>query len=138
MKQVLPHHATVVNVFLPRIYTIEANVILGSPSSGCRGLGICKIIPMSLANLFPCPTYTAGIMCLHEEKKLIFKFNISSLDDHALKNHFNNPYFTVVETFNMPLKVCNVFGVKSMRIMPGNYAIWQHGEMLQFAVDWEF
>lgn len=88
--------------------------------------------------MFSCPMYPTGMTCLHAEKRLVFKFNINNLDDQALKNHFCNNQFCIVETFNMPIKVCSAFGVRSMRIVSGNYAIWQYGAFLQFVVDWEF
>lgn len=104
------------------ITAIPAEIILGKPSEGCQGHGICRVLTQSVAKSMKCPTVPAVIQ-LDQDNNLRFCFPKSGLTDQMKTQHFSSPWFKVEETFLLPGRLKAQMNLQRVQILPGNYLI---------------
>lgn len=114
----------------PRIrQAIRAEVVLGSPSSGCNGVGICRVMAQGYGLDCPCPK-TAAKLSVTEEGKLRFSFQKSSMSADYLRRHFGWLLFQVTEPCRLPLRITAALQTERRRIEPGVYQVWETNDAM--------
>lgn len=106
------------------VQKIKSDLVLGSPSSGCQGVGICQMINIAQEITCKCPRIGAQIG-LSEDGRLRIYFQKSTVDLRVLKRHFNWGLFQVIEPYKVPEFVSNGLDITSYTIQPGIYPAWE-------------
>lgn len=111
--------------------SIRSEVVFGTPSSGCDGVGICRIIPVSRKVACKCPSVTAQIN-LASNGRLRMKFNKDSMERRFMKRHFGWMLFQVLEPYEIPRSLVRKLGLEGsdLLIMPGIYTVWETAEYM--------
>lgn len=104
------------------IPSVQAEIILGIPSEGCQGHGICRVLTQSALKSIKCPSVT-GYISLEADQTLRFTFPKSALSTPLKQKHFSSPWFKVEEPFILPNRVAALFGFRRSKIQPGSYQI---------------
>ncbi len=104
------------------IATITAEIILGRPSEGCHGHGICRVLTESAAKTFKCLSVTT-IISIGADNKLRFAFLKTALSAQAREKHFWGLWFKIEEPLALPDGLQARFQFKRNSIQPGNYPI---------------
>lgn len=107
------------------INTITAEIILGKPSEGCNGHGICRVLTESASKTFKCPSVTT-VISIAPDNKLRFSFLKSSLSAIALEQHFCGPWFKMEEPMALPVGLQARFQFKRKTIQAGHYPITEN------------
>jgi hypothetical protein len=102
--------------------SVQAEIILGIPSEGCQGHGICRILTQSALKSVKCPSIT-GYITLEADQKLRFSFPKAAMPAALKEKHFSSPWFTVKESFVLPNRIAAQFEFKRSQIQPGLYQI---------------
>lgn len=108
------------------IRRIKAEVMLGAPSAGCAGVGICRVMPAA-ETPGKCPSVKAGIG-LTLDGHLQFTFLKSDLDEEMIRLHFRKGLFQVLEVYTLPDNIACQLQLDSRHIEPGIYAVWETPE----------
>ncbi len=108
---------------------IPAEIILGTPSLGCKGHGICKVVTQSVANSLPCPSVSA-LISIVSGKKLRLAFFKSSLPAAVQSIHFGAAGFKVNEPFDLPKWLKAAFQIQTCSVLPGLYKILETDQYL--------
>ncbi|MBL7826086.1 MAG: hypothetical protein JNJ57_05605 [Saprospiraceae bacterium] len=103
---------------------IKTESILGAPSSGCQGVGICRVMPYGQVNPFKCESVSAWIG-LNEEGKIRISFLKSAMTSRAMKRHFGWMLFQVYERYELPNRVIKSLGLEKAAVEPGIYTVWE-------------
>ena len=107
---------------------LKADVILGSPGSGCMGMGVCQVMrseqePSANMN---CPR-TKALIRRHEmpdfSVRLQFEFEKAQLAPANLVKHFQWNLFQVTDPYDLPVDIAQELGLKTYRIQPGVYPV---------------
>ena len=106
------------------VQKVKSDLVLGSPSSGCQGVGICQMINITHETACKCPRVGAMIG-LSENGRLRIYFQKSTMDLRCLKRHFNWGLFQVIEPYKVPEFVSNGLDITSYTIQPGIYPAWE-------------
>jgi len=114
----------------PMVY--HAQVILGSPSNGCNGVGICRIY-MTSKTISICCALIRALLTNQENGHLRVSFIKTQPDIHHLSEHFSWHLFQVQETFELPGWTQRKLQLTQVRIPPGIYKVWETDEL--FVVD---
>jgi hypothetical protein len=101
---------------------ITAELILGNPSDGCQGHGICKVLTDSYAPKPKCPAVTTRVSLMANES-LQFSFLKSSLSPSVIEQHFSTGLFKVEHVFEIPSGLKSRMDFKRDTIEPGLYPI---------------
>lgn len=103
---------------------IKADIVFGSPSTGCKGSGVCMVLPATQArNALKCPHSTAWIS-MTNQRKLRFAFLRQSMTEQHIKCYFRWNLFQVFESVSMPLFVQKRIGASRPLILkPGIYIV---------------
>jgi hypothetical protein len=118
-------------VLLPE-FILRTDVVLGSPSAKCRGVGICRVVVAPHQYSGECPMVHA-IIGLNANKRARFYFLKATISESIWKQHFQSRLFTVLEAFRLPYRVEKRLGLSSAFIHPGEYVI--NTTPLYFMVD---
>jgi len=110
----------------------HAQVILGSPSNGCNGVGICRIYMTSKTISSYC-TLIRALLTNQENGHLRVGFIKNYSDIHHLRKHFSWQLFQVQETFELPGWTQRKLPLTQVKISPGIYTVWETDEL--FVVD---
>ena len=108
---------------------IKAEMILGSPGSGCQGVGICRVMAFKEQNTCKCKTVTAWISET-ESGSISISFWKSSMDHRFVKRHFGWMLFQVFEAYQLPEIFTMALDRESAIIKPGIYAVWESPQFL--------
>ena len=108
---------------------VRAEVVLGSPSANCGGVGICRVMAYGEGVGVICPTTTA-LLSHTEEGKLRFEFQKSSMEGRFLRRHFRWMLFQVLETYVVPYKLMGALKIEQRTIQPGIYQVWEVDDYL--------
>lgn len=103
---------------------IRSDVILGSPSARCNGVGICRVMGIGANPDCPCDRVTATLS-LMPDGAVKFTFDKNDLTQGQRKVHFQWGLFNVVESYRVPARICKELGWKSGWIYPGTYQVWE-------------
>lgn len=106
-----------------------AEVVLGSPSSNCSGVGICRVMAKGEGRDITCPTTIAWISAT-EEGKLRFEFQKSSMEGRYMRRHFRWALFQVLEPYVVPYRLLGSTKLEQRTIRPGIYPVWEKDDML--------
>jgi len=113
---------------------VKADIVFGSPSTGCKGSGVCTVIPIfqGRSNL-KCPSATAWISMVNK-KKIRFAFLKSSMTEQQIKCHFRWNLFQVFESVSMPFFVQKGIGANHQLIVKSGIYIVEE-RLLELIVD---
>jgi hypothetical protein len=111
--------------------SIRSEVIFGTPSSGCEGVGICRIIPVARKVACKCPSITAQIN-VTPAGRLRMRFSKESMEPRFMKRHFGWMLFQVLEAYEIPQSVVRKLNLDESQgwIYPGIYTVWESAEWL--------
>ncbi|MFN4079489.1 MAG: hypothetical protein ACK4NS_01190 [Saprospiraceae bacterium] len=114
---------------------IWAQVILGSPSEDCLGVGICRVLPNGArVEIFKCAAYRA-IIGLTEENRCCIKFLKEGFDVKTIKRHFGWNLFQASESYALPANICRSLKVKSLILSAGVYPVFVSDKFLIVTLD---
>jgi hypothetical protein len=108
---------------------IKSDVILGSPSARCNGVGICRVMGIGAFPTASCPRVNA-ILSVTPGGDVRFSFQKSDLTPEQMKTHFQWGFFSVVEPYRVSARICKQINWKSGWIYPGTYQVWETGSTL--------
>lgn len=116
---------------LAAIQRIRTDVILGSPSANCSGVGICRVMAHSTEGLSEatCPRVKAWLS-VTASGKLRFEFEKDSLSEEMLQKHFSWMLFQVLEPCMIPYRLLRYRTIAQRTIRPGIYQVWDTGPHL--------
>lgn len=103
---------------------VRADVVLGSPSANCSGVGICRVMASGEGSQVSCPKVQAWIG-VTKEGKLRFEFEKSSMDGRFMRRHFRWLLFQVLEPYLVPYATLKSLKLKERTIQPGIYTVWE-------------
>lgn len=107
---------------------VKAEVTLGSPSAGCGGVGICRVMA-AVEKRCACPTLTTWIG-LTASGRLQFAFLKANLDEKTIRRHFRWALFQIIDAYELPERINRQLKAESLRIEPGIYTVWQTPDRL--------
>ncbi|MCS6929761.1 MAG: hypothetical protein NZM43_09715 [Saprospiraceae bacterium] len=111
---------------------VRTDVILGSPSADCSGVGICRVMAHGEGERLKvaCP-YISAWLSVTQEGKLRFEFDKLALDGTILERHFSEMLFRVFEPYVIPYYLLSdKKKVAERTIWPGIYPVWDKGTYL--------
>jgi len=103
---------------------IKSDLVLGSPSSGCQGVGICQMVNISHETACKCPRVGATIG-FSEHGRLRISFKKDTMDIRCLRRHFSWGLFQVLEPYRVPEFVSSGLSINAYTIHPGVYPAWE-------------
>lgn len=121
-------------VFTPVHKKVKSEIILGSPSSGCGGVGICRVMLHGETLACKCRKVTAWIT-VTKNGKLRVCFWKSDMDAAFIKQHFQSTWFRVVEAYQLPVRMIRAAGYPKTHIASGLYPVSESTSF--FTVDFE-
>lgn len=110
---------------------IKAEIVFGSPSMGCKGSGVCKVLPAAAASTdWKCPHATAWIS-IYKSNCIRMAFLKSSMTPKQINTYFRWHLFQVFESVSMPLFVeKRLHAIQGFTIRPGIYPVIDTNEFL--------
>lgn len=113
------------------IQRTRTDVILGSPSANCSGVGICRVLAHGAVGSsgVVCPRVKAWLS-VTASGKLRFEFEKNSLSEETLRKHFSWMLFQVLEPCVIPYRLLRYRTISQRTIRPGVYQVWDTGTYL--------
>ncbi len=108
---------------------VRSDVVLGSPSANCSGVGICRVMAQGEGLQIKCPVVPAWIS-LTAEGKLRFEFEKSAMEGRYLRRHFRWMLFQVFETCTVPYSLMGKLKLEQRTIRPGIYPVYETASRL--------
>ncbi len=108
---------------------VRTEVVLGSPSANCGGVGICRVMAYGEGVGVACPK-TEAWLSLTEEGRLRFEFQKSSMEGRFMRRHFRWMLFQVFEAYVVPFRLLGGMKIEQRTIQPGIYQVWEVGDSL--------
>lgn len=108
---------------------LKCEIILGSPSSGCQGVGICRVMAQGELLHCPCPRVT-GWIAQTAVGRVRVSFLKSELTPAVVAQHFQGKRFEVKAAYTLPGRIRRAAGVAVKSIEPGIYAVTETGRFL--------
>ncbi|MFN0014487.1 MAG: hypothetical protein ACKVU2_08055 [Saprospiraceae bacterium] len=108
---------------------IRTDVVLGSPSANCSGVGICRVLAQGEMAGITCPKVATSIS-LTKEGKMRFEFEKSSMEGRYMRRHFRWLLFQVFEPCLVPYSLLKSAKIEQRTIRPGIYQVWESEECL--------
>jgi hypothetical protein len=108
---------------------IKSDIILGSPSAGCQGVGICRVMLHDEMILCKCPKQLAWIT-VGPNRKLRVNFLKSDLSPDQIQQHFSWNLFQVQEPYALPRRITRALGIPPTSIAPGVFPVWETAQWL--------
>lgn len=105
-------------------------VVFGTPSKQCRGLGICMIVePKYLkGRATECAHFPGYFQLDTGRKMLLARFNRNFLSSQMIARHFSGGLFKVTEAYKVPGRICRELGAASgVVIGEGVYRVAPYG-----------
>lgn len=114
---------------------VRTDVILGSPSANCSGVGICRVMAHREGGHpdLSCPCVKAWLSRT-DTGKLRLEFDKAVLNKVILEEHFAWRLFQVLEPYVVPYRLLPGLKIAERTIQPGVYQVWDTGEhfMVEF------
>ena len=110
---------------------IDLQVVFGSPSRGCAGSGVCKMLPhkTTIPDTWSCRVWQGRLhFFANDEMKLNLSLN-QQLADPFLKEWFSTETFLVEEDFQLPLWLSSHLGRGRWFIPAGCYPFESQGSL---------
>jgi len=110
---------------------LRSEIVFGSLSTGCKGSGVCKVVPSRIeVKDWKCP-HAAAWISLSPEGKIRIEFIKKSMTVQELRRYFRWQLFQVFEAYAMPAFVRNGLDTPGhLIIQPGIYAVKDTGKEL--------
>lgn len=108
---------------------VRAEVVLGSPSANCSGVGICRVMAQGEGTEYKCPCIPAQLS-ITAEGKIRFEFNKASMEGRYLRRHFRWALFQVFEAYTIPYSVLGNLKIEQRTIRPGIYQVIETNERM--------
>lgn len=108
---------------------VRADVVLGSPSANCGGVGICRVMAQGERTGISCPV-TAAWISRTTEGKLRFEFDKSTMERRYMRRHFSWLLFQVFEPYTVPYSLLRYEKLAQRTIQPGIYQVFEAGNRL--------
>ena len=108
---------------------VRADVVLGSPSANCGGVGICRVMALGEGAGIACPKVAAWIS-ITDEGKLRMEFQKSSMEGRFMRRHFRWMLFQVFEAYLIPHHILGGVKLNQRTIRPGIYQVWEVDDTL--------
>ena len=110
---------------------VRTEIILGSPSAGCSGVGLCRVMTIKPSNIrYKCPVVSAWLS-LTNERRLRISFLKDSMEIKVQRRHFRWLLFQVLEAYEMPDEMIRCLpGLSEHTVQPGIYTVWETAEHL--------
>ncbi len=112
---------------------VLVNLVLGSLSRNCMGVGICK---MDVQNdgrevVSHLPNYTQAYIYTGSLGEIVFEFKESLMHPETIKEYFRHNYFIIPEQICLNEKVRNALRIdEGVLIAPGAYKIQREDDKL--------
>jgi hypothetical protein len=103
---------------------LRSDVVLGSPSARCNGVGICRVMGVGEYPDCPCPRIST-LLLPNPNGAIRLAFDKSTLSAELLQQHFGWGVFQVLEPYRISPRMCKQLGWKSGWIHPGVYKVWE-------------
>ena len=103
---------------------VKTEMILGSPSSGCQGVGICRVMAYGEMKTYKCPKVTAWLT-VTKNGNMRVSFWKSEMDSRFVKRHFGWMLFQVYEAYELPGGIALALGLDEALVRPGIYSVWE-------------
>lgn len=105
--------------------SITAEVIFGSLSKNCRGVGICKVDVHGRASSSckKCPCRTQAEIAVLENGQVRFTFETARLNKFLFNRYFRNLEFPVPEGFVFTPELLQELGLSHFTVRPGIYPV---------------
>ena len=111
-------------------HKIRTDVVLGSPSANCSGVGICRVMARGAElDTVKCPRVSA-MVGVTKEGKMRFEFEKASMEGRYMRRHFRWLLFQVFEPYTVPYTLLRSMKMDQRTIQPGIYQVWEVGERL--------
>lgn len=104
----------------------KAEIVFGTPSKNCEGVGICRMIgPNYLAGKeIKCPHVTGYLSLDMGRNVLYIRFSKRSLSSEMVARHFCKRLFKVTEPYKVPVHISRFLGTQQIvMIQAGSYAV---------------
>ncbi len=111
------------------VHKIRTDVVLGSPSANCSGVGICRVMAQGENADVKCPRVATWVS-VTEEGKMRFEFEKDSMEGRFMRRHFRWLLFQVFEPYLVPYHLLKSSKIEQRTIQPGIYQVWEIGERL--------
>ncbi len=110
---------------------VRTEIILGSPSAGCSGVGLCRMMTVRPTKIrYKCPVVSAWLS-LTNERRLRISFLKDSMELKVQRRHFRWWLFQVLEAYEMPVELTRSLpGLAEYTVQPGIYTVWETAEHL--------
>ena len=110
---------------------MQVRVFFGTPSNGCAGSGVCKMLPLHLTihNQVPCPSFIA--QCSFASDALSMLISREQFTEHQLHRWFASDYFIVEEDFWIPRWIVKQLDRERQVIPTGNHAFRLGNEAIE-------
>lgn len=103
---------------------VRAEVVLGSPSANCGGVGICRVMAYGEDADISCPR-VASWLSITKEGKIRFEFEKDSMEGRFMRRHFRWFLFQVFETYVVPRSILGPLKLEQRAIRPGIYTVME-------------
>lgn len=114
----------ILNTLASKRNCLRAQIIFGSPTKGCEGMGVCKVFPhgVDMAR-FACPSAPAWLS-FSERSGFCMTFLRHELSQDIYARYFASPLFLVEYSCPIPTRMSNRLGMPGpFSIGPGQYHI---------------
>ena len=110
---------------------VRAEIILGSPSAGCSGVGLCRMMTVKPTTIrYKCPVVSAWLS-LTNDRRLRISFVKDSMELKVQRRHFRWWLFQVLEAYDVPDEIVRCLpGLVEHTVQPGIYTVWETAEHL--------
>lgn len=106
---------------------VRAEVVLGSPNSNCRGVGICRVTASykGWKEVSPHCKRARAIVGIMHSGCLYFSFLKKSMCDEMVKRHFTENGFCVETAFEIPSFLKSALSIERQSLLPGVYPVME-------------
>ena len=108
---------------------VRADVVLGSPSANCSGVGICRVMARGAGPEITCPKVPT-LVSFTKAGKIRFEFDKKSMEGRYMRRHFRWALFQVFEHYIIPHSVLGAVKLEKRTINPGIYSVLEVGDRL--------
>ncbi|MGA1582861.1 MAG: hypothetical protein ACO4CH_06395 [Saprospiraceae bacterium] len=114
----------------PGLTEVKGEVIFGSLSKNCRGVGICKVDVHGegTTNCKKCPCRATAIIEVRSPDIVRFTFFTESLNTFLYNRYFRHDEFPVPEGFVFNSQLLKVLQIDEFVIKPGVYPVKNSGQ----------
>ncbi|WP_367391083.1 hypothetical protein [Lewinella sp. LCG006] len=111
--------------------SIALQVVFGSPSRGCAGSGVCKMLPHTviLPKDWLCPVWAAHLYWYAFSNTFQLSFPLAQFTQSDRNKWFAEDKFLLEEAFTLPLWLAKLLGENNYSIPAGSYPCETHSKL---------